>query len=57
MLNMPMNEPCPIWFLEQLLCLQKLVEFKEFKHIYHMWKDYSKRDNEFNGEEFAKEYV
>jgi hypothetical protein len=45
MLNMPMNEPRPIWLLEQLLCLQELVELKGIKHRYHMWKDYSKRNN------------
>jgi hypothetical protein len=46
MLNMPMNELHPIWPLKQLLCPQELIELKVIKHRYHMWKDYSKRDNE-----------
>jgi len=46
MLNMPMNELHPIWPLKQLLCSQESVELKAIKHRYHMWKDYSKKDNE-----------
>jgi hypothetical protein len=46
MFNMPMNELCPIWPLEQLLCPQELVELKTIKHRYHVWKNYSERDNE-----------
>jgi hypothetical protein len=41
-----MNEPCHVWPLEQLLCPQKLAELKGIKHRYHVWKDYSKKDNE-----------
>jgi hypothetical protein len=39
MFNMPMNELCHVWLLEQLLCPQELVELKAIKHIYNMWKD------------------
>jgi len=46
MFNMPMNESRHIWPLEQLLCSQELTKLKAIKHIYHVWKDYSKRNNE-----------
>jgi hypothetical protein len=46
MFNMPMNESHPIWPLEHLLCSQKLTKLKAIKHRYHVWKDYSKRNNE-----------
>jgi hypothetical protein len=46
MFNMPMNELCHVWLLEQLLCPRELIELKAIKHRYHMWKDYSKKDNE-----------
>ncbi len=46
MLNMPMNESCVVWPLEQILCPHELAELKTIKHKYHVWKDYSKKDNE-----------
>jgi hypothetical protein len=45
MLNMPMNELRHVWLLERL-CPQEFAKLKAIKHRYHVWKDYSKRDNE-----------
>jgi len=42
-----MNELCLVWPLEQLLCPRELTKLKAIKHRYHMWKDYSKRDNKW----------
>ncbi len=47
MFNMPIHKSRHVWPLGQLLCYQKLAKLKAIKHKYHMWKDYSKRYNEW----------
>jgi hypothetical protein len=47
MFNMPMIDSRHVWPLEQLQCLQKLAKLKAIKHRYHVWKDCSKKNNEW----------